>query len=228
MSQSNSNEDSVLSEVRKFAELVKTAGSLTTDMSPLVECTASLPLSKFDYWERLIRCEFASSLRPSPPSKWSFRKKPSRLPTWIDLSSGNGFERERTLRSLTGRAAPNSFFFVLAIRRLNDWVPEVRNAARQTIPDIAKQSNPNHVAEALCAVLPHWSSWQRHEESDRNVFFEVLAISAVAHALKNRIVSKSIWGQAFHLSFWLFSNALTARLTVEILLPKCTPIFSKV
>lgn len=188
MTQNQDKEAQVLSAVRELAEQLKSGGSVTTDMSSLVRATDSLPLKKFDYWERLVRCEYAATLRSVSPSIWPFRKKPKRQLSWIDLSSGNGYERERTLRAIAGAGAPNSFFFVLAVRRLNDWVPQVRKAARETIPQIAANSNPKHVVEGLFAILPYWNSWGRLEESDKQVFFEILAIEKITKTLKNLMV----------------------------------------
>ena len=99
------------------------------DMSSLVDVTSQLPLSNLNYWERLIRLEFSSALESSSPPKRKIWSKPSQFLTWLDLISWDGYKREKTLRTITG-AAPNSFFFALAIRRLNDWVPQVREAAR--------------------------------------------------------------------------------------------------
>jgi hypothetical protein len=190
----------VLSAVREFAEQLKSGGSVTTDMSSLMRATDSLPLKKFDFWERLIRWEYAATLRSVSPSIWPFRKKPKRQLTWIDLSSGNGYERERTLRAIAGAGAPNSFFFVLAVRRLNDWVPQVRKAARESVPEIAAYSNPEHVVEALLANLPYWNSWGRLEESDKQIFFEILAIEKIKKTLKNRLITETNGPMAMVLS----------------------------
>jgi hypothetical protein len=190
----------VTSAVREFAEQLNTRGSITSDMSPLVRATNELPLKKFDYWERLIRWEYSAALRSVTPSVWPFRKKPKRQLTWIDLSSGNGYERETTLRAITGAGAPNSFFFVLAVRRLNDWVPQVRETARETLPRVAESSNAEHVVDALCSILPYWVSWGRLEEADKNVFFKILAIEKVSIALKNRIIEATNGPMAMVLS----------------------------
>lgn len=181
----------VLSAVREFADQLNSGGSVIADMSSLVLATDSLSLRGIEYWERLIRWEYAAALRPITPSFWPFRKKPKRQLTWIDLSSGNGHERERTLRAIAGSSTPNSFFFVLAVRRLNDWVPQVRKAARESVPVIAENSNPEHVVEALFSILPYWSSWGRLEESDQKIFFKILAIKNVTRTLKSRLIAAS-------------------------------------
>ncbi len=181
-------EDKIRSAVRAFAESVNSGGRVVADMSPLVRATSNLPLSRLDYWERLIRWEFADALAASIPPKWKLWARQRRLPTWIDLSAGDGFMRERTLRTLSG-AAPNRFFFALATRRLNDWVPEVRAAARQQLPVIARQSDPSHVTDVLCITLPHWTSWGRMEEADKQVILQIAAVKQVAAALQARIIS---------------------------------------
>jgi hypothetical protein len=182
------HKEKVLSAVREFAKSINSGQKVVADMSSLVDATSHLPLSNLDYWERLIRWEFFQALHASAPPKWKIWAKPTPFLTWIDLCSGDGYRREKTLRSLSG-AAPNSFFFALAVRRLNDWVLQVREAAREELPILAKNSNPEHVVDALCVTLPHWSSWGRVEEADKRVMFEVTSIEEVAQALKVRILS---------------------------------------
>lgn len=78
---------------------------------------------------------------------------------------------------------------MLAVRRLNDWVPQVRKAARESVSEIAANSDPEHVVEALFAILPYWNSWGRLEESDKQIFFEILATKKITKPLKNRLIS---------------------------------------
>ncbi len=157
-------------------------------MSSLVDATSRVSLSQLGTWERLIRWEYHKALAASTPSKWKLWARPAPFPTWIDLCSGDGIKREKSLRTLTG-GAPNSFFFALAIRRLNDWVPQVRKAARETLPLMAKQSDPKHVVDVLCVTLPHWNNWGRLKEADKQVLLEIVSLKEVAHALKSRIIS---------------------------------------
>lgn len=151
-------EDRIVAAIKEFANSIKPGSKVLADMSSLVEATSQIPLSNFDYWERLIRSEFALAMRESAPSKWKPWLKPIEILTWLDLSSWDGYRREKTLRTLSG-AAPNTFFFSLAVRRLNNWVPEVRAAARDTLLELAKTSAPEYVVEALCIALSNWNSW---------------------------------------------------------------------
>lgn len=181
-------EDKVKSAVKEFAQSVNSGSRVEADMSLLVEVTSQLPLSNLDYWERFIRWEYFHSMASSHQQKFKNQFKPSQVLTWIDLISGDGFRRESTLRAAIG-AVPNSFFFALAIRRLNDWVPQVRDAAREKLAQIAQKSNPKFVADALCATLPHWNSWRRLEESEKRVLFKIISDEAIASVLKSKLLS---------------------------------------
>lgn len=157
-------------------------------MSSLIQATSSLRLTSFDDWEQLVRNGIVWAENKHKPSKWSFWAAPTPFPTWIDLCSWDGYKRERTLRALAG-AAPNAFFLALAARRLNDWVPQVRAAAREKLPSIAAASDPADVASMLCAVLPHWNSWGRLEAHDKKVLLEIASTEAVVRALTVQIIS---------------------------------------
>jgi hypothetical protein len=171
-------EEKVIAAVRDFADSINSGRKVVADMSSLVEVTSQLSLSNLEYWERLIRDQFSSSSRAHGPSA---------LLTWIDLSSPDGYKREKTLRTLRG-AAPNSFFFALAIRRLNDWVPQVREAARETLPLIARASDPAHVVDALFVTLSHWNSWGRIEESDKEIMLRIISSHDICESLKSKLL----------------------------------------
>lgn len=181
-------EKKVISAVRDFASSINSGRKVVADMSSLVEVTSQLPLSNLDYWERLIRLEFSSAMHPYAQPKWKIWSKPSTFLTWLDLSSSDGYKREKTLRTLTG-VAPNSFFFALAVRRLNDWVPQVREAARESLPLIAQASDPAHVVDALFVTLPHWNGWGRIEELDKKVLLEIISSKNIFEPLKSKIIS---------------------------------------
>ncbi len=188
MQESKVMEDKVKLAVREFASSIKSGRTVVADMSALVDVTSELPLSSFDYWERLIRSEFSIALRETTSPMWKIWTKPNELLTWLDLISWDGYRREKTLRTLSG-AAPNTFFFSLIVRRLNDWVPEVRKAAREKLLDIAKASNPDYVVEALCIALFNWNSWGRIEEADKKVLLQVICEDEIALSLRSKLIS---------------------------------------
>lgn len=183
-------EDEVLSAVRQFAKSINSGKNVVADMSPLVDATSHLPLGSFDYWERLIRSEFSRSLDTASPPRWRLWSKPNVLLTWLDLISWDGYKREKTLRTLSG-AAPNTFFFSLAMRRLNDWVPQVRAAAREKLPVIAKATDPQYVVDALCVALSNWNSWGRIEEAEKQVLFQIISEEEVAELLRSLLISST-------------------------------------
>lgn len=183
-------EDKIISAVKDFANSINSGGKVVADMSSLIDATSQLPLRSFNYWERLIRSEFSLALRDSTPPKWKVWSQPSELLTWLDLINWDGYTREKTLRTLSG-AAPNTFFFSLAVRRLNDWVPQVRKAARAKLPEIAKATNPEFVAEALCIALSNWNSWGRIEEEDKKILLEIISDEAIAESLRSKLISST-------------------------------------
>lgn len=188
MSRQHEIEDKVLSAVSEFASSRNSAGKVVADMSALIEATSLLSLSNLDNWERLIRSGLYLTSTNSKPAHWRFWSKPAQFLTWIDLCSDDGYKRERTLRALSG-AAPNRFFFAMAVRRLNDWVPQVREAACEQLPSIAVASKPEDVVDALCAVLPHWNSWGRMEAKCKQTLLEITLIEPITRSLKSRLIS---------------------------------------
>lgn len=197
--------------IRDFALSISPAFRGSTDMSAVIDVTSSLPLSNLASWERLIRDEFSVAMRSSVTPGIIAWAKPKRFLTWVDLCSWDGYVRERTLRALSG-PAPNGFFFALAARRINDWVPEVRLAARERLPLLARQSAPGQVVDALCAMLPMWASWGRMEEVDQQVVAELLAIPGVIEVLKQRLIT----GAVGPMSLILSQAARTAVLDIEL------------
>ncbi|MGF2686737.1 hypothetical protein ACQUWM_09580 [Marinobacter sp. DUT-3] len=187
MQQSQIMEDKIISAVKDFADSINSGSKVVADMSSLIDVTDKLPLSSFDYWERLIRSEFSSALRESNAPKWKAWSKTKALITWIDLISWDGYRREKALRALSGEA-PNTFFFSLAVRRLNDWVPQVRKAARDKLPEIARSTDPKYVVEALCVALSNWNSWGRIEEADKEVLLQIICEEEIAKSLRSKLV----------------------------------------
>lgn len=216
-------EEDLRSAVRALAESTSTTGPIVDDTSHLIAATSALPLSTLAYWERVIRSELEIA-RHAPltakPKGWrallSLRRSkaeasPGRHLTWIDLISGDGRERESALRTLVG-PAPNRFLFALAARRLNDWVPQVRAAARETIPRLALNSDAEYVADALCAMLPTWVAWGRIHVDDRQVLVKLLASPAVVASLARRVTDSTAGPMTTILSQALRTPALDAGL----------------
>lgn len=179
-------EASVITAVSQFAKSVKSNKNMAESMMFLTDATSQIPLSRLDNWERLIRETFSEEIEKK--YKWLPLKQKERFLTWIDIISWDGYKREKALRTLTG-PAPNSFFFAMLLRRLNDWVPEVRTAARDKLPIIIENSNPVFVVDAISSTLTNWKSWGRMKELDKQALFNLLANNHIFDTLLNHIVS---------------------------------------
>ncbi len=215
-------EEEVRAAVLDFAEAIGSPGRVVADMSALARATANLPLSNFACWEQFVRNEFSlAQLNPVRP-RWLARipmlaprtggqATSGRFLTWIDLCSFDGRVRERALRTLAG-PAPNAFFLAMAARRLNDWVPQVRSAARTAMLPLARGSDPEHVADVLCAMLPMWTAWGRAESGDRQIMMELLSVDGILVSLKKRLTSSPAGPMSAIISQVLRSNVLDDHL----------------
>lgn len=216
-------EEQLRTIIRSWTDGVRSKHLAPGEMASVVTTTSTLPLSKMTTWERVIREELWRTHERSPQavrSSWRslLRLAPSSAPsgsptpTWLDLCHGDGHVRERALHTLSG-AAPDGFFLALVARRLNDWVPQVRTAARGAWPRLAGGSNPAHVVDALCAVLPVSHAWRRIEASDQRGLSELVATGPVVEALRRRIVGSSAGPMASVLSQVLRHPALDRQLS---------------
>ncbi|QUJ66185.1 hypothetical protein KDD30_08215 [Photobacterium sp. GJ3] len=188
MKKSQVSEDEIISAVRDFAYSIHSGRKVNAAMSTLTHMTSQLTFTSFDYWEGMIRFEYASAIRECAIPQWKFWSKPQNILTWLDVISWDGHKREKALRALSG-PVPNAFFFSLVLRRLNDWVPQVREAAKEKLPEIAKASDPKFVVDTLCAVLPNWSSWGRIEPSGQAVLLEIMCEKETAESLRAKLIS---------------------------------------
>ena len=107
---------------------------------------------------------------------------------FVFMFHGDGRIREHALRNLGGPLpSPANVFAVL--RRLNDWVPQVRNAARDAALRSLPETSASVIVPALKSLLPGVSSWLRWEESGREIFGAVLRRADVAEALLATVIS---------------------------------------
>ncbi|WP_369310541.1 hypothetical protein [Providencia rettgeri] len=164
MLQQDSLKQDVIASVKKSLNVEHFYHRIRPDISPFISATSTLSLKNLDKWERLIRWEiYSSNVQMSKANNQligSFR--------WLDLCNADGYKRERALKVLTG-GAPNSFLLALVFRKLNDWVPEVRIAARNALPLIAEQSDPEVIVDVLFIMLPYWNSWGRIGDEEKQI-----------------------------------------------------------
>ncbi|MCH2056005.1 MAG: hypothetical protein MK214_05200 [Thalassotalea sp.] len=174
----------------ELAKSIANRAKVVGDNSKLIECTSQIKLSNMEHWERFIRQEYYSALRTFETPKWNIWKKPLSLVTWVDLCSWDGYRREKALRTLSPNV-PNKFLLALVIRRLNDWVPQVRLAARELLPEIILKSNPEDVVDVISFSLSHWSSWRRIEQPDRNTLLEAISSKNLSSTIANKIINSA-------------------------------------
>ncbi|GMU65864.1 MAG: hypothetical protein AMXMBFR36_21380 [Acidobacteriota bacterium] len=189
----------VLSALRKFLSVGTTGSEAAEALDLFVAATKLLPLRNLEAWEHAVRAELWVAEQNQSRTLWKQWVRPHRFASWLDLCSHDGRKRESALRDTSG-GAPSPFLFALALRRLNDWVPQVRTAARETLPRVASNSKPQDVAAALWSLLTHWNTWGRMESADRDVVLGLTAIDAVACALRHKILSATAGAAAQVLS----------------------------
>ncbi|WP_201597302.1 hypothetical protein [Psychrobacter vallis] len=177
--------------IEAFTRSIDSSNDYRGDMPSLVQVTSNLKLVKLGYWERLIRSELDSNLYLTAQSKWARWFKPAPKLTWLDIVNADGYKREKSLRALSKDGAPNAFSLALAVRRLNDWVPQVRTAAREVLPSLLKSTEPEYVTEVLCMLLINWHSWGKMEEIDKHLFLDMVISEEMALLLKSRLISST-------------------------------------
>lgn len=177
----------VIAAVRDFAVATNTPGKEIADISKVVRATDKVKLSGMEYWEREIWYEY-SMLSQLPVQKGAMGVKRVEFLSWLEIIGWDGYKRERTIRALMG-AAPNAFFFLMLLRRLNDWVPQVRQAAREKIIEIATATEVSFVVDALCSALATWNSWGRIGSLEQQVVQQLISEKSIAQGLIAKLIS---------------------------------------
>ncbi|MBA4225877.1 MAG: hypothetical protein C0456_04530 [Hyphomonas sp.] len=189
MSQRPTLSDSMQSAIRRTAAAISDGRHDAGALADFIEETKSLPLSKFSGYESAIR---AAAYVQEPPRQrflWQQPPKEYSFPVpWFDLFSGNGFRRERVLRAVKVEA-PSPFLLAMLIRRLNDWVPQVREAAQDTVRHALTTSAADIVAEVAWATLPVRTSWNRIDADGAAILDSLTERSDVAEAIFRRLLS---------------------------------------
>lgn len=179
------HKEQVLEAVRNLVHAAAVHRELTPAVSEYVRATSLLSVSKLEDWERTIRYEICLESH-FKPKLFPLRSRRLLIP-WLDCCNRDGYLRENALRSLS-EGAPNEFLFAIVLRRLNDWVPQVRAAAREQVSKIAADTKPEHILEALWAILPHLHSWGRLQSEDLEVLMNLLFVADVSSRLASKLI----------------------------------------
>lgn len=185
--------NTLLPEPKFTALLEKIANSGGEDhhaFSELAEASCQVEPKHISAWEKYLRWETLSIKYRRKPKKWQFWRKQPAFPEWVNIASVDGYERESGIQAIT-TGAPSAIFFALLIRRLNDWVPQVRAAAGKKVVVVARASESDIIANALCAVLPRWTSWGRWKEQEKLRLMEVVELDHVSRALCEKLISNT-------------------------------------
>ncbi|REF26463.1 hypothetical protein BDD26_1108 [Xenorhabdus cabanillasii] len=183
----NSLQQDVIASVKKSLTFDHFYQRIKPDISSFISVTSKLSLKNLDDWERLIRWEIYSSLQQYNSQATEIKSQLIGSLRWLDLCNADGFKRERALKILAG-GAPNSFLLTLVFRKLNDWVPQVRIAARDVLPLIVEQSDPEIIVDVLFIILPYWNSWGRMGDEEKQILLNIIAMNQVAESLKKRLI----------------------------------------
>ncbi|ERK06201.1 hypothetical protein L579_2661 [Pantoea sp. AS-PWVM4] len=79
--------------------------------------------------------------------------------------------------------------FALAIRRLNDWVPQVRAAACDRLLLIAELTDPEIIIDVLFITFPYWDSWGRTGSTEKDILMKMVTLEKIAEELKKRLIT---------------------------------------
>lgn len=188
MARDSDLEEELVTSVQSLANGRSLLEGKSETSSHFLEATSQLPVSNLGYWERTIRNELAWTVgRRISLNAWS-RKKLST--PWLNLFNESGNQREEALDAIT-EGASSAFLFAIMLRRLNDWVPEVRQAARESIKRIALRTEAEVVVDALWGTLPYLHSWGRWHEREEEALVELVCLGNISELLAARIVQSS-------------------------------------
>lgn len=135
-----------------------------------------------------------------------FRKKGG-LDPFVEVQSGSGYRREKAVRDLGSSGSPEAI--PLLLERLNDWVPQVRMAAREAI--LAYIGDYRERWLDLAPELLAMPNKTRADHSDIRAMIDALfmdagAVSILHRAMNERAGPKSryAYALAFRTSQWRF------------------------
>lgn len=121
-----------------------------------------------------------------------FRRQPEQLLArveglaYIFVSHGSGYLREAALKRIT-EPMPSAFLFALVAYQLNDWVPQVRKAARNCLRRVMPLTDAAIVAEAAMYLLQYRDFWQRGV-TEIGILDTVLTEPRLREALVSRLM----------------------------------------
>jgi hypothetical protein len=180
-------DEEVLASIRGLVNVKPFIGDITAASNRFFAATSLLSISNLGFWERSIRNELYSADHRRGFLKLLITRKS--YGPWLNLFNGDGFQREGALREIS-QGAPNAFLFAILLRRLNDWVPQVRLAAREAIVRSAAKTETRIIVDTLWGSLPYMHSWGRWQEIDKDTLIDLVGVERVPELLALRIMRR--------------------------------------
>lgn len=129
----------------------------------------------------LLGARFSAACLPYGDDRWraarlAMQSHPDAA--WVMCFDADGYIREAALRRLNSPAETTGRFVALTLR-LNDWVPQVRQAAVEAFQRVWPLTSPTVIAAAVPYLLRQRFVWQRWT-SEGDCLDEVLGDASVA------------------------------------------------
>ena len=128
---------------------------------------------------------------------------------YLLISSYDGYAREAALRKF-GAGLTSSFYCALIEWRSNDWVPQVRKAAREAAERCFPATDAEVLAEALVGLIPSRKKWGR-TASHQSPLFACLSREDVAAAFARKLAAATSGPGASILSQALLFPAIDSQ-----------------
>tara|TARA_R110000787_G_scaffold158145_1_gene272081 strand:+ start:109 stop:1116 length:1008 start_codon:yes stop_codon:yes gene_type:complete len=156
-----------------------------------VDETMHLPLTRISDREHAIRM-VANKVGARQKAQLGGRRRNAArgVTGWYDLFSGDGFRRERFLLEVN-EGAPSAFLLAVFLRRLNDWVPQVREAARRAAENVLDSTSPDIVGDVLWSILSVKNSWKRMRGDESAVLDAGFERPGITPYLVRRLLSET-------------------------------------
>jgi hypothetical protein len=156
---------------------------------------------------------------------------------WLLSTDADGRVREAAVRSLAVPPATTSRF-VLLVLRLNDWVPQVREAAVEAAANLLPRTPPGIIADAASYVLRQrilWARWGADERAILNLTYERADVTAALDSilmtgrtgalgttLRNALRAPSMDGQLLRLALGAYLPSVRAVALQSLLKGRAT------
>ena len=146
-------------------------------------------------WRPIFDRSASSSLRAQPELAWLF------------IFHRDGHQREAALNLLV-TAAPSPFLLAAVIWRLNDWVPQVRGAARRAFRRVMPASPLSAIVALAPFLVIQTRSWLRWDSEDAANIDQLLTRPDVVEALAQWLSTATNGRVAQTLQLMLRNDAL--------------------